>query len=152
MKELVNLLQTNNLTITACESLTGGLFSSRLVSISGSSKVFKGSLVTYANEMKTKLANVDSELIAKHGVISYEVANEMAKNVAKICESDIGVSFSGNAGPEVMENKTAGLVYSSVYYRGKCWSYEDLLEGSRNEIREKIIDLMIERVKEILKV
>ena len=146
MKELVTLLRECNLTIASCESLSGGLFAAKLVEIPGVSSVFVGSVVTYATRIKHEVVHVKQNTIDEKGVVSAEVANEMAENIATLMKSDIGVSFTGNAGPDVMEGKPAGLVYSSIFYKGKIVSYEDMISGTRNEVRNQIVDLMTQRL------
>ena len=146
MKELVTLLRECNLTIASCESLSGGLFAAKLVEIPSVSSVFVGSVVTYATRIKHEVVHVKQSTIDEKGVVSAEVANEMAENIAALMKSDIGVSFTGNAGPNVMEGKPAGLVYSSIFYKGKIVSYEDMISGTRNEVRNQIVDLMTQRL------
>ena len=151
MHKLVKLLKERNLTIASCESLTAGLFMSRLGEIPSVSKVFKGGIVTYWNEAKTEVAHVSRETVQKYGVVSRSTAYEMAHNVRRIFDTDIGVSFTGNAGPDVLEGKAAGLVYTCIEIQDKTYVYEDLLANmSRNEVRERITELTAERLKELL--
>ncbi|MBE6114450.1 MAG: CinA family protein [Erysipelotrichaceae bacterium] len=150
MEELVALLKEKKLTIASCESLTGGLFADSVVSISGASSVFVGALVTYATRIKHEVAQVDQTLIDTNGVVSEEVASAMARNVARIMKSDIGVSFTGNAGPGVMEDKPAGLVYSAISYDSNIWVFEDHLQGTRTEIRCQVVEKMKSRLLQLL--
>lgn len=150
MENLIKYLANKQYTIASCESLTGGLFADSLVSVSGASKVFVGALVTYATRIKSEVAHVDVSLIEKHGVVSGEVAGSMASNVAKIMNTDIGVSFTGNAGPDVMEGKPAGLVYSAIAFHDKLWVFEDHLQGSRCEVRYQVVELMKQRLMQLL--
>lgn len=150
MDELIKKLVQAGLTISSCESLTGGLFADSIVSISGASKVFVGALVTYATRIKSEVAHVDVALIERDGVVSASVAESMAKNVASIMKSDIGVSFTGNAGPDAMEGKPAGLVYSAISYHDKIWVFEDHLQGNRCEVRYQVVELMRQRLLQLL--
>jgi len=150
MKELVEILKNKGLTIASAESLTGGLFSSRIVEVPGASKVFIGTVVTYATRIKHEVVGVNQITIDTYGVVSKETANEMAKGISKLMKSDVGISFTGNAGPDTMEGKPCGLVYSSVYFKNKIYSFEDLLQGNRNEIRNQIVDKMIKRIIRIV--
>lgn len=102
-KQLVSLCTENHLTISSCESLTAGLFTSTIASIPGASAILKGGLVTYFTPMKSVLAHVDVNLIQKYGVISEECAYAMAKNTREIMDVDYCVSFTGNAGPSAWE-------------------------------------------------
>ena len=151
MDELVALLIENGLTIASCESLSGGLFASKLVEISGVSRVFVGSVVTYATRIKHEIVHVSKTTIDEKGVISEEVANEMAINIASLMKSDIGVSFTGNAGPDAMEGKPAGLVYTSISYKGNVVSFSDMISGTRNEVRNQIVELMTQRLIKLIR-
>ena len=109
---LVNKLINKNLTISFAESCTGGLLGHRITQVDGSSKVFKGGMVTYSNEAKVIQLNIDQTLLNKFGAVSEEVALKMAKNVRDIFSSDIGVSVTGIAGPGGgSDDKPVGLVY-----------------------------------------
>ena len=99
MKNLLKLLAEKGLTLGSVESMTGGLFAGKFTSVPGSSKVFKGSVVTYATEIKEKVVGVKSETIEKFGVVSEEVACEMAECGRKLLNVDICVAVTGNAGP-----------------------------------------------------
>lgn len=99
MKKLLNLLAEKGMTLGSVESMTGGLFAGEFTSVPGSSKVFKGSVVTYATEIKEKVVGVKSETIEKYGVVSEEVAHEMAECGRKLLNVDICVAVTGNAGP-----------------------------------------------------
>lgn len=150
MEAIISLLKNHNLTISSAESITGGLFASEIVSISGSSQVFKGSIVSYANDVKRDVLKIDPFEIEQYGVVSQQVADKMAKSVAEIMETDIAVSFTGNAGPDVMENKAVGLVYTSIYFKGKMFSFEDIFSGNRNEIRLQAVESMKTRLYDLL--
>lgn len=150
MEELVSLLIDKGISIGSCESLTGGLFASKLSAVAGVSVVFKGSLVTYSNECKQKLAHVSATTLEKYGAISKETVLEMAKNTAIVLDVDMCVAFSGNAGPGVMEDKASGLVYTAIYFRNQLFVDEFQMQGSRNAIREQICDEMVKKCVAIL--
>ncbi|MBQ4252482.1 MAG: nicotinamide-nucleotide amidohydrolase family protein [Erysipelotrichaceae bacterium] len=151
MQQLVDLLKERKLTVSGCESLTAGLFMSTLGNIPSVSKVFKGGIVTYWNEAKTGVAHVSPLTVERYGVVSCQCAYEMAHNVRRIFATDIGVSFTGNAGPDVMEGKPAGLIYTCIEIGDQANVYEDLIrDRSRNEVRNEIVRLTAERIKELL--
>lgn len=150
MDKLVKLLISKGITICSCESLTGGLFASSITTVPGVSAVFKGSIVTYATEIKTNVANVKKETVEKYGVVSSQCAKEMAENCASILNCKMGISFTGNAGPDTMEGKPKGLVYSAICYNNKTVVFEDLLDGDRNSIRNRCVELMTDRIIELL--
>ena len=119
------LLIIQNKTLAIAESCTGGLVSSRLTDISGSSKYIKLNLVTYANEFKESLLKIPKEIIEKHGAVSKEVAELMAINVRKIANTDIGVSLTGIAGPTGgSKNKPVGTIYIAITNGKDTQSYK----------------------------
>lgn len=151
MEELVALLKARGWTIGSCESLTAGLFTARLAEISGVSAVLKGGIVTYQSDVKTGLVGVDKALIAQHGVVSAPCAKAMAINAAKLLHCDISVSFSGNAGPSVMEGKPVGCVFCAIACKDEVVSYHLQLNGSRNEIRVQAVEYMVEELIRFIK-
>lgn len=150
-KQLVSLCTKNHLTISSCESLTAGLFTSTIASIPGASAMLKGGLVTYFTPMKSVLAHVDLDLIQKHGVISEECAYAMAKNTREIMDVDYCISFTGNAGPDTWEEKPAGRVYCAIASKKSVHVYGFQCTGlSRNEVREHVVMQMIDILIQII--
>lgn len=149
MEQLVKELTKRNLTISSCESLTGGLFASMLVNVSGASKVFVGSYVTYMDKCKEILVD-GQDILAKHGAISFQMAKQMARKVKEKLQSDIAISFTGNAGPTASEGKEVGLVYSCLIIKDKEFIYEDHYQGDREQIRNSCIKDAITRILENL--
>ena len=145
MERLVSKLKEKGLTISSCESLTGGLFASKVVEISGASSVFVGSYVTYMDRCKEVLLN-GKEILDRVGAISEEMAYLMAKEVKDKLNSDVSVSFTGNAGPRPSEGKEVGLVYSCIFIKDIHYIYKDIYNGDRNSIRNQVIEKTIERI------
>ncbi|MEA3553731.1 MAG: CinA family protein [Campylobacterota bacterium] len=115
MIEFQNYLKQNNQTVTCAESCTGGLIASMITEISGSSSIFKGSIVTYCNEIKEQELNVQKNTMIKYGVVSCEVVEEMLKGVLKKFDSDYAMAVSGVAGPTGgTEAKPVGTVVVGV--------------------------------------
>ena len=111
-KKVVKLLRKKALKISFAESCTGGLLSSSITSISGSSKVFTLGLITYSNQAKVKLLKVSPNTLKKHGAVSYETCLSMVKNLSKISKTNVSISVTGIAGPNGgTKNKPVGLVY-----------------------------------------
>ena len=137
-EKLVNLLISKDYKISFAESCTGGLLASSIVSIANASKVLDLSVVTYANEAKEKLLNVNSDTIKKYGVVSEEVARQMAIGIAKLSKSNVAISSSGIAGPTGgSEIKPVGTVCFAIYLNGKVYSYKKLFPSKfRNKIRQ----------------
>ena len=114
-KNIVKKLIKNKLKISIAESCTGGLLSSAITSVSGSSKVFNLGLVTYSNQSKINLLKVPKNIIKKYGTVSAQVCLAMVKNISKIDKADMSVSITGIAGPSGgTKKKPVGLVYIGV--------------------------------------
>ena len=119
-KNIVKKLIKNKLKISIAESCTGGLLSSTITSVSGSSKVFNLGLVTYSNRSKINLLKVPKNIIKKYGTVSEQVCLAMVKNISKIDKADISVSITGIAGPSGgTKKKPVGLVYIGVIKTNK---------------------------------
>ena len=102
--KIVDFLRESNKTISFAESCTGGALSKRIVLIPGASEIFHGSIVSYSNNSKTNILNINIEDIQKYSAVSEKVAKEMAVNAMKIFNSDYSISITGNAGPSVSDN------------------------------------------------
>lgn len=127
-----------NFTLASVESFTGGLFAATIVEKPGSSKYFKGSIVTYHNDIKDKLGvNVEN------GVINSNTALEMAKKGKEFFNVDFCIAFTGNAGPTAMEDKPVGLFYIAINNQVYEFFYPNL---SRNEIRKKAVEIAIKKL------
>ena len=114
-QKLVKLLHKKKLKVSFAESCTGGLLSSTITSISGSSKVFTLGLVTYSNQSKINTLKVPKKIIMKHGAVSYETCLSMVKNLNRISKTNISVSVTGIAGPKgTTKQKPAGLVFIGI--------------------------------------
>ena len=128
---LGNCLINNNISISTAESITGGLISSKLVSVPGISSVMSESYVTYSNEVKTKVLGVKKETIDEFDVVSKETVEEMLYGLRNLTNSDLCIATSGYAGP----GEKAGLVYYGALYKDKISIIKKEYVGSRNEIR-----------------
>tara|TARA_B100002052_G_C15676402_1_gene504079 strand:- start:63 stop:536 length:474 start_codon:yes stop_codon:yes gene_type:complete len=114
-KKVVTLLQKKKLKISFAESCTGGMLSSAITSISGSSKVFSLGLVTYSNSSKNNVLKVPKKIIQKYGAVSVQCCLSMVNNLQKISKTDIAVSITGVAGPKGgNKQKPVGLVFIGI--------------------------------------
>jgi len=114
-KKIITLLKKKKLRISFAESCTGGLLSSTITSVSGSSKVFTLGLIAYSNQSKIKVLKVSKKIIRKYGSVSEQVCKAMVKNVSKIGKANISVSITGIAGPSGgTKIKPVGLVYVGI--------------------------------------
>lgn len=133
-------LAEKNLTIACAESLTAGLFQSQLASISGASSILKGGVVCYTNETKMELVNVKKETLDQFGAVSKECASELAENIRLLLDSDIGISFTGVAGPAPLEDKPAGTVWIGIARKNQeTKTYLLELASSRNGNRLRTV-------------
>ena len=126
------------LTITTAESCTGGMISSAIVHINGSSKIYKSSFIVYSNDMKSALLNIPNDLITKNGAVSEIVALNMAKNSLKILKADLSIAVTGIAGPTGGSiDKPVGLVWIGIGTKEKIITNKYQFDGNRLEIRQK---------------
>ena len=126
------------LTITTAESCTGGMIASSIVSVSGSSAIFKSSVVTYSNEMKSKILNIPLTLINENGAVSKVIAYTMAYNVLDLMNSDISIAVTGIAGPGGgSKNKPVGLVHIGIGTKQNIVTKRYLFKGNRLKVRQE---------------
>ena len=127
-----NLLDERGLTISVAESCTGGLISSRITNVSGSSKYFERSIISYSNGAKVELLGIDEDLLNNYGAVSMEVARLMAEGIKAVSGTDIGLAVTGIMGPGgATENKPVGLVYIGICDDKVCTAKEYRFGDSR---------------------
>ena len=137
--KIVKLLTSKGLTVSFAESCTGGLLSSSITSISGSSKVFNMGLVTYSNIAKVKLLKVPKKTITKYGAVSSETCLSMVKNLSKISKSNISISITGVAGPNGgTKEKPVGLVYIGLKKGSKAIIKKNLFKSKKRISIQKV--------------
>ena len=119
LKKLAQFLIKYGLTVATAESCTGGLLSSRLTDVSGSSGFVRLNFVTYANEAKNEVLGVPFEILDTVGAVSEECAESMAKGLYAKTKCDVGICTTGIAGPTGgTKEKPVGMVFVGVYYKG----------------------------------
>ena len=144
-------LREKNLKISAAESCTGGLFTKLITDIPGSSEVLDLSIVTYANAAKVKFLGVSEKSIADFGVVSEEVAVQMARGICDAFGADVGVGITGIAGPGGgTAEKPVGLVWTAVCYEGRVYPKRLLLDGDREAVRAGACAEIFKSLLEIL--
>ena len=137
-QKLVKLLSKKKLKISFAESCTGGLLSSSITSISGSSKTFTLGLVTYSNQAKINILKVSKKIIIKHGAVSYETCLSMVKNLNKISKTNISVSITGIAGPKGgTKQKPVGLVFVGIKKGNKTFVKEFLFKNKKRNLIQR---------------
>ncbi len=132
------IFKDRRLTLAVAESCTGGLLSNYLTTMPGASIFFKAGIVSYSEDAKKDIIGISPDIISSSGVISWEIALEMAEKVRMLSKTDYSISNTGNLGPDVLEGKDLGLVYIALSTEGKSLTEELRLKGSRDENREKV--------------
>ena len=156
MKNLVNKLVKKliqkKLKISFAESCTGGMLSSLITSVSGSSKVFNLGLVTYSNKAKIDILKVPKKIIVKYGAVSQECCLSMVKNLSKISKANISVSITGIAGPNGgTKLKPVGLVYIAIKKGNKIIIKENLFRNkNRISIQKATVSTSLKIIKKII--
>ena len=135
---VLEILKSRNLTLSIAESCTGGMLSSSIVDIPGSSDSFTGGIVSYHNDVKSTILKVKEETLSRHGAVSKEVAIEMANGARTLLGTNLGVSITGIAGPsgETLE-KPIGLIYIALSNSKETICKEIHLKGNRDKIRKR---------------
>ena len=128
--KVVRKLFKKNLKVSFVESCTGGMLSSIITSISGSSKVFNLGLITYSNKTKIDILKVPKKIISKYGAVSEECCISMVNNLSKMSKTNISVSITGIAGPNGgTKLKPVGLVYIGIKRGNKIIIKENLFKN-----------------------
>lgn len=147
---IINELLKKKLTISCAESCTGGLLSSRLTDIKNSSKVLKGSIIAYTNEIKNLDLSINKQVLNQKGSVSNEIATLLSSNIRHKYKTDIGIGITGFAQPNV--NKlSSGLVYISISGKFGNIISKNIFTGSRKEIKfystQKALDMLRQYLK-----
>ena len=133
---IITILKNKCWTVSTAESCTGGLISSRLTNITGSSQVYQGSFITYANKWKENYLQVDNYLFQKFGAVSKQVAEAMAHGL-QTKEVHCGLAVTGIAGPKTEQNKPIGLTYIASFIPNSLIIKEYQFIGNRERIRQQ---------------
>jgi nicotinamide-nucleotide amidase len=130
------MLKPSGLTVGTMESCTGGLLASYFTDSPGSSAYFKGALITYWPELKAQYG-VPQEIIDQHGVVSEECARAMATAVRKELGTDIGISTTGVAGPDPLEDKRPGTCFVAMDFMGEVTVESAVWSTTRTEVKRR---------------
>lgn len=142
IKDVLDMARENGFTIATAESCTGGLIAAALTSVAGSSDVFERGFVTYSNDAKVDMLDVDEDLITWHGAVSEQVARAMAEGALQNADANLAVSVTGIAGPGGgSTEKPVGTVHIGVASRDGDTAHAHLRFGDtgRTEIRHKTL-------------
>lgn len=151
-EQVVDKLIEKGYHIAFAESCTGGLCCGNLVNVTNASKVLDMSFVTYANEAKISLLGVKADTILSNGVVSEEVAYEMAQGVASVAKSEVGVGITGVAGPGGgTEKKPVGMVCFGFSVNGEVKTFtEQFGEIGRNQVRKSSVEFVFKKLLELI--
>ncbi|WP_164668930.1 competence/damage-inducible protein A [Virgibacillus doumboii] len=151
-EKVFSMLKDNNKNIAAAESLTGGMFTEKLISVEGASQVCKGGLVCYDTKVKENVLHVSAETIKNFGTVSEECAEEMAEEICRLLDADVGISFTGVAGPDSSEGNPAGTVYIAVFNGPKNKLVKKFtFPGDRQMVRQRAVLKGFEILIDLLK-
>ncbi len=151
VSEVGELLIQKQQTITSAESLTAGLFASTLAEVSGISAALKGAFVTYSPEMKEALIGVPHILIQRHGVVSAQVAEAMARGAKYQTKADWAVSFTGVAGPDELEGQPAGTVFIAIIDdHDEVHIAQGHFAGNRQVVRQRSVQHALDELTNLL--
>jgi len=156
LKRLKKLCEIKQIKISLAESCTGGLVSSSITSIAGSSNFFESAIISYSNNAKIELLGINKNLILKHGAVSKEVALSMSKNLHRLTRSHICASITGIAGPDGGSKlKPVGTVHFSIYKKIgnkiKIYNYKKIFNfKNRVIIQRKSNDFLLRELIAII--
>lgn len=146
-EQVIFALRERGLTLATAESCTGGGVGARLTSVSGSSAVYRGGVISYCNEIKHKLLGVEQAALDEFGAVSDVVARQMALGAKKALQADIAVSVTGLAGPNSDESgKPVGLVYIGLATAdgARAWGYR--FSGDREAVRRQATEAALAQI------
>lgn len=149
--EIGDLLIRKGFTVGTVESATGGLVANLITEIPGSSGYFKGSVVSYSNEVKNRVIGVKSETLEKYGAVSHQVAEEMAIGGRKLLNVDICLADTGIAGPRgATRGKPVGLFYLGMARKDGTFSRKYQFHGARGQNKQRAAEVILGWLKEYL--
>jgi PncC family amidohydrolase len=139
------------LTVATAESCTGGLVGAAITSVPGSSEYFRGGIIAYDNEIKTRICGVPWALLAQHGAVSAPVARALARGVRKLMGAGCAVAVTGIAGPGGgTKEKPVGLVYIGVSAGARSHVVGKRFSGSRETVRRKTVHAALQTLIDFL--
>jgi PncC family amidohydrolase len=150
IRHINRIFGEKNLTLSVAESCTGGLISHYLTAVPGASSFFEAGVVTYSAAAKKKLLGMSQTVFATHGMVSEETARLMAKKVRLLTGTDVGVSTTGNLGPDVLEGKPKGLVYIAISTRKETVIRKCMFKGSRGHVKEQAVRTALAFLSEVI--
>jgi PncC family amidohydrolase len=150
-KSVVKKLLKKKATLSVAESITGGGLAAAITEVAGSSKVFLGGVIAYADEIKINELKVDAKTLKKFTAVSEEVAKEMAAGARKKFNTDYAIATTGVAGPGKAYGQKAGTVWIAIASKKEVFAIALVLSGSRDLIRHATIESALASFERILK-
>ena len=152
--KIVSLLKRKKLKLAIAESCTGGMLSSAITSVSGSSKIFSLGFVIYSNQAKVKILKVPDKILKKYGAVSVQCCLAMVNNLSKISKTKVNISITGIAGPKGgSKQKPVGLVYIGIkigkkLFINKCYFKNKGRVFIQKQTVKKSLNLLIKLIKQ----
>ena len=152
-KKIILIIKRKKMKLAIAESCTGGMLSSAITSVSGSSKVFTIGLVTYSNQAKTSILKVPQKIIKKYGAVSVQCCLAMVNNLSKISKTKVCVSITGIAGPKGgSKRKPVGLVYIGIKFGKKVIVNKcNFRNKGRNFIQKQTVKKSLNLLAQLIK-
>jgi nicotinamide-nucleotide amidase len=148
---VLDLLATQGAHLAVAESCTGGIVGQRLTSIPGSSRVFRGGVVAYDNDVKLQLLGVSAETLGEHGAVSEAVVREMAEGAARMLDTEAALAVTGIAGPAgAVPGKPVGTVWIGVAWRGQVRAFTHVLPGGREAVRRRAAQWALDYLRRVV--
>ncbi len=153
-EQLLALCESCMITVALAESCTGGACSAHLTRVAGASKYFRGSIISYSNDVKTQVLQVPEVLLEKHGAVSQPVAIKMLEGVFHLMSSDFAIAITGLAGPSGgTDEQPVGTVYIAVGEKGFAPTvFHHLLAGTREDVIDKAVDEALKALIEVIEI
>jgi nicotinamide-nucleotide amidase len=148
---VVKKLLKKKATLSVAESITGGGLAAAITEVAGSSSVFLGGVIAYADEIKINELKVDAKTLKKFTAVSEEVAKEMAVGARKKFNTDYAIATTGVAGPGKAYGQKAGTVWIAIASKKEVFAIALALSGSRDLIRHATIESALASFERILK-
>ena len=149
--KVIDLLRERRQTISCAESITGGALTAALVSVSGASDVLLGSIVAYSKQMKINQLGLSSELIESKGLVSKEVALEMANGARQRLGSSWAISSTGSAGPTALDGSSPGEIWIAILGPDRQESVKFSINGARQEVISGAVESALTLLERILR-
>lgn len=149
--DVVEVLAARGLTLATAESLTAGAVASRLADVSGASRVLRGGVVAYQNDVKAELLGVNSSRLASHGAVDEQVSLQMAEGARRRLHADLGVATTGVAGPQAHQGKPVGTVWIAVASADVRRATLHRFDGDRNIVRQSSVEAALELILEVVR-